>query len=168
MTLVLVSIWCVGREFINVVNSKRQLSLSIHWRFQVQQGLYFHWWFMDQEWHNVFDNSMRQPWLYFCYQFDTSVVNSLTLSITYVGCHSLFIDDFKVYIYSVFACDVWISRDIAFLRIPWVCHDSIFAIDLMRRSWIYWRCRFQTSAVTQYSLMFSRSIVTLFLQAIYG
>jgi hypothetical protein len=45
-------------------------------------------------------------------------VNSLTLSIPYVGCHSVFIDDFKVYSYSVFAADLSISGDITFLTIP--------------------------------------------------
>jgi hypothetical protein len=112
----------------------------------------FRWWFMDQQWHSVFDNSMHQPRLYFCYRFDASVVNSLTLSITYVGCQSVFIDDVKVYNYRIFAGDLWISCDIAFLTIPCVSHDSIFAIDWMLRSWIHWHCRFHTSAVTQYSL----------------
>jgi len=81
---------------------------------------------------------MRQQWLYFCYRFYASVVNSLTLSSTYIGCHSVFIDDFKVYSDSVFTDDLWISRDISFLTIPSVSHDSIFAIDLMPRSWIQW------------------------------
>jgi hypothetical protein len=61
---------------------------------------------MDQQRHSVFDNSMRQPWLYFAYQFDVSVMNSLTLLIPYVGCHSVFIDGFKVYGDSVFADDL--------------------------------------------------------------
>jgi hypothetical protein len=81
---------------------------------------------------------MRQPRLYFCYRFDVSVVNSLTLSITYVGCHLVFINDFKVYSYCLFAGDIWISCDIAFLTIPCVSHDSIFAIDWMHQSWIQW------------------------------
>jgi hypothetical protein len=113
-----------------------------------------------------FDNSMRQQWLYFCYRFYASVVNSLTLSSTYIGCHSVFIDDFKVYSDSVFTDDLWISHDISFLTIPSVSHDSIFVIDLMHRSWILWLCRFHTSSVPQYSLTISRSTVTLFLPAI--
>jgi hypothetical protein len=117
---------------------------------------------MDQPWHSIFDNSMRQPWLYFCFRFDASVVNSLTMSIPWGMCHSVFIDDFKVYGYSVLAADLWISCDIAFLTIPWVGHDSIFSIDLMWRSWIYWRYRFHAVAVTQYSLTILRSTVTLF------
>jgi hypothetical protein len=60
-------------------------------------------------------------------------VNSLTLSIPNVGCHSVFIDDFKVYRDSVCDDDLWISRDIAFLTIPSVSYDSIFAIDSMCR-----------------------------------
>ena len=123
---------------------------------------------MDQQWHSVFYNSMSLPWHYFCYLFDALVVNSLTRLITYVGCQSIFVDDFKVYSYSVFAGDLWISRDIVFLTIPWVCHDSIFAIDLMRRLWIYRRCQFHTSAVSQYSLTISRSTMILFLPSICG
>jgi hypothetical protein len=123
---------------------------------------------MDQPWHSVFYNSMSLPWHYFCYLFDALVVNSLTRLITYVGCQSIFVDDFKVYSYSVFAGDLWISRDIVFLTIPWVCHDSIFAIDLMRRLWIYRRCQFHTSAVSQYSLTISRSTMILFLPSICG
>jgi hypothetical protein len=49
---------------------------------------------------------MHQPWLYFCYRFHASVLNSLTLSIPYVGCHSVFVDDFMVYNDSVFAEDL--------------------------------------------------------------
>jgi hypothetical protein len=128
----------------------------------------FSWRFMDQLWHSIFDNSMSLPWLYFCYRFDASFVNSLMLSIPYVDCHSVFIVDFKFHRYSVFTGDLWISSDIAFLAIPCVAHDSIVAIDLMRSSWIHWRCRFHTSADTQYSLMISRSIVTLFSLTIYG
>jgi hypothetical protein len=60
-------------------------------------------------------------------------MNSLTLSITYGNCHSVFIDDYKVKRDAVFADDLWIRGDIAILTIPCVVHDSIFAIDLMRR-----------------------------------
>ena len=167
MTLFLLSIWCVHPEFIDPVDSICQLSLSINWQFQVQQGLCFRWRFLDQQWNSVFDNSIRQPWLYFCYRFDMSVVNSLTLLIPYVTCHSVFIDDFKVYMDFIFADDLWISNDIAFLTIPCVNHDSSFAIDLMRRSSIHLRCRFHTSVVTQFSLTISMSIETQFSLTIY-
>ena len=107
---------------------------------------------MDQPWHSVFDNSMRRPWLYFCYLLDASVVNSLTLSIPCCTYHSVFIDDFKVYCFSLFAGNLWISRDIVFFSFPCVGHDSIFAIYLMLPSWIHWRCQFYVLPVTQYSL----------------
>jgi hypothetical protein len=168
MTLVLLWIWCAGREFIDVVDFICQLSLSIHWRLQGLQWLCFRWLFMDQPSHGVFDNSMREPWLYFCNRFDALVLNSLTLSIPYGSFHSVFIDDFKVYNYSIFAGDLWINSDIAFFTILWVCHDTIFAIYLMRWSWIHWRGWLHTSAVSQYSLTISRSTVTLFSPAIYG
>jgi hypothetical protein len=95
-------------------------------------GLSFRLPFIDLPWHSDFDNSMRQPWLYFCYRFDASVVNSLTLWIPHASCRSVFSNDFKVYDDSVFANDLWISSDIAFLTIPCVNHDSIFAIDSIR------------------------------------
>jgi hypothetical protein len=63
-----------------------------------------------------------------------SVVNSFMLSIPYVSNHLVFIDDLKVYSNSVFAEDLWINTDIAFLTIPFVSHDSIFAIEFMRQS----------------------------------
>jgi hypothetical protein len=109
MSLFLLSIWCVGCEFSDAVNSIRHVSLSIHWWFQGLQLLSFHRRFMDQQWHSVFYDSMCQPWLYFCYWFDVLFVNSLMLSIPYGSCHSVFIDDFKVYNYSLFDDDLWIS-----------------------------------------------------------
>jgi len=89
-------------------------------------------------------------------------VNSLILSIPYVGCHSVFSDDFKVYMDSIFDDDLWISTDIAFLTSPCVNHDSIVAIDLMCPSWIHWCCRFHTSPVTQFSVTISTSKTTRF------
>jgi hypothetical protein len=167
MTLFLLWILFVGREFNDVVDSIRQLSLIIKWRFQGLQGLCFRWRFMDQPWHNIFDNSMHQPWIYFCYGFYASIVNSMTLSIPYGSCHSVLNDDLTVYSDSVFANNLWICIDIAFLTIPCVSHDSIFAINLMRGSWSHWRCRFHTPAVTQYSLTILRSSMTLFSLKIY-
>jgi len=93
-------------------------------------------------------------------------MNYLTLSLPYGNYHSVSIDDFKVYSDSVFVDDLWITSDIAFLTIPCVNHDSIFAIDFMCRSRIHWCCRFHTSAVTQFSLMISRSRVSQFLLTI--
>jgi hypothetical protein len=148
MTLFLVSIWCVGHEILNDVDSIRRLSLSIHWRFQGLQWLYFHRQFVDQPWHSVFDNFMSLLGLYFCYRFDVSVVNSLMLSIPNVSCHSVFINDIKFNSDSVFADDLWSSSDIEFFTILCVSHDLNFAINLMRRSWIHWRCWFHTSVFT--------------------
>jgi hypothetical protein len=163
----LLLIWCVSCESIDAVASVHQLSLSFQWWFQGLHWLYYRWLFMDHPWHNVFDNSMHQPSLYFCYWLYASVMNSVTVSIPYVTYHSVFIDDFKFNRDNVFADDLWIRSDIAFLTIPCVNHDSIFSIDLMHHSWIQWRCWFQTSAVTQYSLTISRSTITLFSLTIY-
>ena len=82
--------------------------------------------------------------------------------------HSIFIDDFKVYSDSVFTDDLWISHDISFLTIPSVSHDSIFVIDLMRQSWIHWRCGFHTLVVIQFKVTITRCTVTLFSVMIYG
>ena len=109
---------CVTHDFISGIDlmrrswihwrcdSMRSLSLSIHWRFQGLQLLCFGRRFIDQPWHSVFENSMRQPWLYFCYWLDASFVNSVTLLIPYVGWHSVFIDGFKVYSDYVFGDDL--------------------------------------------------------------
>jgi hypothetical protein len=133
MSLFLPSIWRVDSEFIHAFDYIHRLSLNIHWRLQGLQWLYFCWRFMDQQWHNIFDNSIRRPWLYFRYRFDASIVNSLMLSIPYSSCLLVFIDDYKVYSDSVFADDLWITSDIAFLTIPFITHYSIFAFDLTRR-----------------------------------
>ena len=109
------TIHCVSHDSIFAIDSIPQLSLSFQWWFQGLQGLCFRWRFMDQRWYCVFVNSMSLLWLYFCYRFDALFVNSVTLSIPYVGCHSVFIDDFKVSSCCVFAGHLWISRDIAFL-----------------------------------------------------
>jgi len=168
MTLFLLSIWCIDREFIDAVYSIRQLSLIIHWRFQGLLLLCFRRRFLDQPWHNVFYNSRCPPWLYFCYRFDALVVSWVMVPIPYVGCHSVFIDDFKVYSDSIFAEDLWISRDITFLTIPCTSHCYIFAIDLMCWSWIHWLCWLHMSIVTHYSLTFSSSTGTMFWLTIYG
>jgi hypothetical protein len=168
MTLFLLSIWCVDSEFINIVHSLRQLSVSIHWWFQGLQGRCIHWRFMDQQWHGVF------------WEFHASSMTLFLLSIwcvhcefidaidSIVYCHLVFSDDFNVYRYSDFADDLWISSDMAFFSIPCVSHDSIFAINLRRRSWIYWCCRLDMSAITQYSLTITRSTVSLISLTIYG
>jgi hypothetical protein len=86
----------------------RQPWISMHCRFHpsavtqfqiwflVLQWLSYRWRFLDQHWHCVFDDSMCQTWIYFCYWFLESVVNSLTLSTPYVSCHSYYSGDFRV------------------------------------------------------------------------
>jgi hypothetical protein len=143
MTLFLLSTWCFRREFINAVDSIVYMSLSIHWRFQGLRLLCFGRRFMDQPWHSVFDNSMRRPWLYFFYRFDVSVMNSLTLSIPCCTCHSVFIDDFKVYYYSVLAGDLWSNRAIAFFTIPCVGREFIDTVYSMLYLSLSIRWRFQ-------------------------
>ena len=91
------TISCVNNDSIFAINSIHQLVLSFQWWFQGLQWFSFRWWFMDHPSHSIFYHSMRQPWLYFCYWFNESVMNSLTLSIPYVSCNSVFSDDFNVY-----------------------------------------------------------------------
>jgi len=80
------------------------------------------------------------------------------LSIPSVTCDSIFKNDFSFYSDSVFADDSWISISIVCLTIPCDSNESIFPIDLMRRSC----CRFHMSAVTQISVAISRSTGTIF------
>jgi hypothetical protein len=95
-------------------------------------------------------------------------MNSLTLWIPHVRCHSLLNDDFLVYSDSVFADNLWIISDIAFLTIRCVNHYSNFAIDLMCQSWFHGRYGFHTLTVTMFSGMISWSTVTQFSLTIYG
>jgi len=115
---------------------------------------------MDQHWHSVFDDSRHQTWIYFCYRFYASLVNSLTLSTPYVGCHSCFSGDFKVNGDSVFAEDFWSVVTQFSVTIPCINDDSVFFIDFIRQPWISTRCRFHPSAVTQFSKMIARSTLT--------
>jgi len=50
------------------------------------------------------------------------------LSIPSVNWLSVIIDDFKFYSESIFAHDLWISSDIAFLTIPCVIHSLMMLI----------------------------------------
>ena len=107
MTLFSLMISFVNRELVFAVHSIRQPGLNFQRWFLVLHWLSFRWRFMDQHWHSVFDDSMRQKWIY-------------------------------------------------------------FAIGFMPRSWILWRCRLHTSAVTHTSVAISRSPVTLFSLTISG
>jgi hypothetical protein len=116
--------------------------------FLVLQWLSFRCRFQDQHWHSVFDDSMRQTWIYFCYRFLASLVNSLTLSTPYISCHSYKSGDFTVYIDSVFADDFWSVGTQFSLTIPCVKDDSVFSIDFFRQPWISIWCRFHPSPLT--------------------
>jgi hypothetical protein len=110
MTLFSLMISSVNHELVFAVDSIRHPWLSFQRWFLVLRWLSFRWRFMDQHWYSVFDDSMHQTWIYFCYRFYVSLVNSLTLSSPYVSCHSYFSGDFKVYGDSVFADDFWSVR----------------------------------------------------------
>jgi len=136
--------------------------------FLVLQWLRFGWRFTDQHRQSVFDDSMRQTWIYFCYPFYASLVYSLTLSTPDVRCHSFFSGHFKVYGDSVFADDFWSLVTQFSLTIPCINDDSVFSIDFIRQPWISIRCRFHPSPFTQFSKMISRFTVTQFSLTIYG
>ena len=112
-----------------------------------QPWLNFQRWFVDQHSHSVFDDSMPQTWIYFCYPFYASLVYSWTLSTPYVRCHSYFSGDFKVYGDSVFADDLWsvvtqislaipgVNDDSVSLMISFVNSELVFAVDSIRQPW---------------------------------
>jgi hypothetical protein len=168
MTLFSIMISLVNRELVFAVDSTRQSWHNFQRWFLVLQWLSFRWRFMHKHWLWVFDDSMRQTWIYFCYRFYASLVNSLTLSTPFVTCHSYFSGNFKVNTHSVFADDFWSVVTRFSLTIPCVNDDSIFSNDFTRQPLISIRCRFYPSAVTQFSKMISRSTVTQFSLMIYG
>jgi hypothetical protein len=79
MTLFSLMISLVNRELVFAVDSTRQPWLNFQRWFLVLQWLSFQWRFMHKHWHWVFDDSMRQTWICFCYRFYASLMNSLTL-----------------------------------------------------------------------------------------
>jgi hypothetical protein len=168
MTLFSLLISSVNRELVFGVDSIHHPWLNFQRWFLVLQWLSFRWLFMHKHWHCVFDDSMRQTWIYFYYRFYASLMHSLTLSTPYVSCHSYFSGDFKVYTDSVFADDFWSVGTQFSLTIPCVNDDSVFSNDFTRQPWISIRCRFHPSALTQFSKMISRSTVTQFSLTIYG
>jgi hypothetical protein len=99
---------CINDDSVFSIDFIRQPWISMRCRFHsspvtqfqrwflVLHWLSFCWRFLDKYWHSVFDDSMRQTWIYFCYWFHASLVNSLTQSIPYVSCHSYSSGDFKV------------------------------------------------------------------------
>jgi len=182
MTLFSLMISLVNRELVFAVDSIRQPWLNFQRWFLVLPWLSFRWRFMDQHWHSVFDDSMHQTWIYFCYRLYASLVNSLTLSTPYVSCHSYLIGDFKVTSHSVFADDFWSVVTQFSLTIGDFKLESIFAIGFMRRSWIlltlstpyvschsYFSGDFKVNSHSVFTLVaISRSTVTLFSLTIYG
>jgi len=148
MTLFSLLISSVNRELVFAVDSIRHAWLNFQRWFVVLQWLSCRWRFLDKHWHSVFDDSMRQTWIYFCYRFYASLENSLTLSTPYVGCHSYFSGDFKVYFDSVFADDFWSLVTQFSLTIPYVNDDSFFSIDFIRQPWISIRYGFHPSPLT--------------------
>jgi len=97
---------------------------------------------------------MRQTWIYFCYRFLASLVNSLTLSTPYVSCHSYYSSDFKVYIDFVLGDDFKSVLTQFSLAIPWVNDDPVLSFDFVRQPWIRMRCPFHPSAVNQFQRWF--------------
>jgi aryl carrier-like protein len=75
MTLFLLSVLCVAREFFDAVDSIRQLSLILQWRFKGHQSLFFRWRFLVGGDAVFTDDSTRQRWLCFLYWFHSSTVN---------------------------------------------------------------------------------------------
>ena len=76
MTLFSLMISFVNRELVFAVHSIPQPWLNFHRLFLVLQWLSFCWRLMDQRWHTVVDDSMRQTWIYYCYRFYASLVIS--------------------------------------------------------------------------------------------
>ena len=123
---------------------------------------------MHKHWHCVFDDSLRQTWISFCYRFYGSLVNSWTLSTPYVRCHSYFSCDFKAYRDSVLAYDfrsvvtqfsltISCVNDDCFLywfRSSTVNYDALSIPSVSRESVLKMISR---SIVTQFSLPISGS-----------
>jgi len=160
MTLFSLLISFVNRELVFAMDSIHHPWLNFQRWILVLQWLSFRWRFMHKHWHCVFDDSMRQTWIYFCYRFYVSLVNSLMLLTQYVSCHSYFSGHSKVTSHSVFADDFRSVATQFSIMIPCVDEDSVFSFDLIRQPWISMRCRFHPSALTQFSKMISRSTMT--------
>jgi len=161
MNLFLLSLSRVSCEFFDAIDSIRQLSLILLWRFQGPQWLCFRWRFLVSSDVVISDDSMRQRWLFFL--LISFVNHELACVVDSVRQPWLsFKHDFSFYSDSVFTDYFWISTGVVCLTIPCVNQESIFAIGFTRRSWILWRCRHHTSAATHISVAISGSTVTLF------
>jgi len=79
---------------------------------------------------------MRQIWIYFCYRFYASLVNSLKLSTPHVSCHSYFSGDFKVNSHSLFADDFWSVVTQFSLLISFVNRELVCVVDSIHQPWL--------------------------------
>jgi hypothetical protein len=152
MTLFSLMISSVNRELVFAVDSIRHPWLNFQRWFLVLQWLSFRWRFMDQHWYSVFDDSMRQRWIYFCYRFFASLLNSLTLSTPYVICPhtSVVISRSPVTLFSLMISGpLWRSFHWRFLAstmtlfsllISFVNRELVCAADSIRQPWL----KFQT------------------------
>jgi len=153
MNLFLRSICCVGRA----VDSTRELSLKFQLWFQGLQWLCFHWRFLFRR--DVV--SLAIP---------SVNDDSTSLLISCVNRELVFVFDsisqprlnfqrwFPVLQWLIFGDDFLISIRRVCFTFPCVSHESIFAIDLLRRSC----CWFHTWAVTQISVVISRPTTIVF------
>jgi len=159
MNLFLLSICCIRRA----VDSTRELSLRFHLWFQGLQRLCFRWQFMVRS-----DAvSLAIP----CSNDDY-----VSLLISCVNRELVFVVDSiskpRLSFQRWFLVLQWLSFRWRFLDQHWqsvydnsiLNHQSIFAIDLMRRSC----CQFHMSAITQISVLIWRSASTMFLVMISG
>jgi hypothetical protein len=140
MTLFFLSIWCVGREFIDAVDSLLYMSLSILWRFQGLRLLSFCRRFMDQPWQSVF------------FHFFASAMSLFLLSTWFF--RREFIDAVDSMVYLSLSIH-WRFQGLRFLCFcrrfmdqPW---HSIFD-NSMRRPWLYFFYLFLASIVNSLTL----------------
>ena len=167
MNLFLLSVSPVGREFFDAIDSIRQLSLILQWRFQDPQWLCFRWRFLVSD-EGVFTSDsmgqddpvlsfdfVHQPWISMRCRFHPSTVTQFQ---------------------RWFLVLQWLSFRCRFLDQHWYCvfDDSMrqtwiyFCYRFKPPSWILWHCRLHTSAGTHISVEISMSKVTLFSLTISG
>ena len=124
MTLFSIMISLVNRELVFAVDSIRHPWLNFQRWFLVLQWLSFRWRFMHKHWHWVFDDSMRQTWICFCYRFYASLVNSFD-AVDSIRQLSLIFQ--------------WRFQGVLWLYFCWrflVGRDAVFTNDSMRQRWL--------------------------------
>jgi hypothetical protein len=123
MNLFSLIISLVNRELVFAVDSTRQPWLNFQRWFLVLQWLSFRWRFMHKHWHWVFDDSMRQTWICFCYRFYASLVNSFDTGDSIRQLSLIF---------------QWRFQGVLWLYFCWrflVGRDAVFTNDSMRQRW---------------------------------